>query len=106
MYYVIIAYKQNVFYLLYNPVRFLFAPFYFIFYGLSLAYTRIHAALTITDDGWGTRGTGAKCRAERVTAKEQENSSRAPACAAEVTVCFGDPPGNVGHADATSFEVA
>jgi len=57
LYFIIITYKQNGFYLLYNPVRFLFAPVYFLAYGLSLTYTRIHAALTITNDGWGTRGS-------------------------------------------------
>ena len=59
VYVIIISYKQNGFYLLYRPIRFLFAPIYFFVYGFSLAYTRIHAAITIMDDGWGTRGAGA-----------------------------------------------
>jgi len=30
-------------------------PFYLLVYGFSLTYTRIHAAVTIGDDDWGTR---------------------------------------------------
>ena len=55
LYYIIITYMQNAFYLLYRPTRFLFAPIYYFAYGLSLTFTRIHAALTITNDNWGTR---------------------------------------------------
>jgi len=71
MYFIIIAYKQNGFYLLYNPVRFLFAPVYFFAYGLSLTYTRIHAAITITNDGWGTRDK-AKTKEAQTAADESE----------------------------------
>jgi len=55
IYYIIIMYMQNGFYLLYKPIRFLLAPVYFFAYGLSLTYTRIHAAITIKNDDWGTR---------------------------------------------------
>ncbi|MCL2856953.1 MAG: glycosyltransferase family 2 protein [Oscillospiraceae bacterium] len=82
IYFAIITYKQNGFYLLYNPVRFLFAPFYFFVYGFSLAYTRIHAALTITDDGWGTRGGVKRQKEQAVPAGEQVQQGLVPACAA------------------------
>lgn len=59
-YYIIIMYMQNGFYLLYKPARFLLAPMYFFAYGLSLMYTRIHAAITIANDDWGTRLIGKK----------------------------------------------
>jgi len=65
LYFIVITYKHNTFYMLYRPVRFLFVPFYFFVYGLSLTLTRIHAALTITDDDWGTRS-------DRKEKKEQE----------------------------------
>jgi len=55
VYYWIVMYKYNSFYMLYRPFRFLFMPFFTLIYGFSLVYTRIHAAITITDDGWGTR---------------------------------------------------
>jgi len=60
LYFVIIMYKQNGFYLLYQPIRFLFAPVYFFAYGISLTLTRIGAAITIKNDDWGTRGGGRK----------------------------------------------
>jgi len=66
LYYIIISYKQNGFYLLYRPIRFLLVPFYFLAYGFSLSYTRIHAIITIKNDGWGTRGSGKKKKAESV----------------------------------------
>jgi len=44
--------------MLYNPLRFLFVPITTLVYALSLLYTRIHAFVTITDDGWGTRNVG------------------------------------------------
>jgi len=66
LFFIIITYKQNVFYLLYKPARFLLAPIYFFIYGLSLTYTRIHAALTITNDGWGTRSVKKENRAMTV----------------------------------------
>lgn len=56
-YYWIVMYKYNTFYMLYRPFTFLFMPFYTLIYGISLIYTRIHAAVTIRDDGWGTRVT-------------------------------------------------
>ncbi|MCL1900333.1 MAG: glycosyltransferase family 2 protein [Promicromonosporaceae bacterium] len=56
IYFIIIAYKQSGFFLLYRPLRFVFAPIYFLAYGISLALTRAWAALTITNDDWGTRG--------------------------------------------------
>jgi len=56
VYYWIVMYKYNSFYMLYRPLSFLFMPFYTLIYGFSLVYTRIHAAVTIADDGWGTRG--------------------------------------------------
>jgi len=55
LYSIIIQYKQNVFYLFYKPLRFLLAPIYFLAYGISLTITRIHAAVTIANDDWGTR---------------------------------------------------
>ena len=55
LYHCIMSYKHNAFFLLYKPLRFVFAPIYTFVYGISLLYTRIHAAVTITDDGWGTR---------------------------------------------------
>jgi|GEM_PF-1014239 len=56
LYFIIITYKHNIFYSLYRPIRFLLVPLYFLVYGFSLTFTRIHAALTITNDDWGTRG--------------------------------------------------
>jgi len=58
VYYLIISYKQNGFYLLYKPARFLLMPFYFFAYGISLMIARIHAAVTILNDDWGTRDKG------------------------------------------------
>jgi len=55
LFFLIMCYKQSVFYLLYRPIRFIFVPIYIFAYGISLTYTRIHAAITIKDDGWGTR---------------------------------------------------
>lgn len=55
LFFIIMTYKHNVFYLWYNPLRFLFVPFYFLMYGFSLAFTRIHALVTIKNDDWGTR---------------------------------------------------
>jgi len=55
LYHCIISYKQNIFFMLYRPIRFLFSPIYLFAYGLSLTYTRIHAAITIRRDDWGTR---------------------------------------------------
>jgi len=56
-YYIIIMYKHNAFYMLYKPIRFIFVPVYFLAYGVSLIITRTYAAITIADDGWGTRAT-------------------------------------------------
>ena len=55
IYFVVLMYKQNAFYMLYNPIRFLFVPVYFFVYGVSLAITRLYAAFTIKNDDWGTR---------------------------------------------------
>jgi len=55
LYFIIIMYKHSIFYLLYRPVRFLFVPFYFFAYGVSLTITRVYAAVTIKNDDWGTR---------------------------------------------------
>ncbi|MCL2407381.1 MAG: glycosyltransferase family 2 protein [Defluviitaleaceae bacterium] len=60
LFFIIVMYKHNTFYLLYRPIRFLFIPVYFFAYGLSLTYTRIHAAITIKNDDWGTRGGNKK----------------------------------------------
>ncbi|MCL2572192.1 MAG: glycosyltransferase family 2 protein [Defluviitaleaceae bacterium] len=57
IYFIIVMYKQNIFYALCYPIRFLFAPIYFLAYGLSLITTRIYAAVTIQDDDWGTRAS-------------------------------------------------
>ena len=56
-YYIVIAYKQNIFYLFYKPLRFIIAPLYLFVYGVSLTITRIHAIVTILNDDWGTRQT-------------------------------------------------
>jgi len=58
VYHCIITLKHNGFYMLYKPIRFLLTPFYTLVYGVSLIYTRAHAAITIHNDGWGTRGSG------------------------------------------------
>ena len=55
MFHIILSYKQNVFYLLYRPLHLLFAPIYSAVYSVSLIITRIYAAITIKNDGWGTR---------------------------------------------------
>jgi len=55
LYFIIISYMHNAFYALYRPIRYLLVPFYLLVYGFSLTYTRIHAAVTIGDDDWGTR---------------------------------------------------
>jgi len=55
LYFGLIMYKHNIFYLLYRPLSFLFTPIYFLAYGLSLTFTRIHASFTINNDDWGTR---------------------------------------------------
>jgi len=60
LYFIIIMYKQNVFYLFYKPIRFFIAPIYFLAYGISLTITRIHAAVTIANDDWGTRAVKEK----------------------------------------------
>jgi len=60
LYYIFIMYIQNVFYLFYKPIRFLLSPIYFLVYGLSLTFTRIHAIVTINNDTWGTRGAAKK----------------------------------------------
>ena len=46
---------HNGFYLLYRPLHFFLVPVYTLVYGVSLAFTRVHAFLTIANDGWGTR---------------------------------------------------
>jgi len=56
LYSLIVTYKHSIFYLFYKPLRFIISPIYFAFYGLSLTFTRIHAAITIKNDDWGTRG--------------------------------------------------
>jgi len=71
LYFIIIAYKQNIFYLFYQPLRFILAPIYFLAYGISLTVTRIHAAITIKNDDWGTRG-GEKEGEEQVESKRSE----------------------------------
>ena len=58
LFHCIVMYKHMGFYLQYNPLRFLWVPIYSFVYALSLAFTRVHAAITIRDDGWGTRGAG------------------------------------------------
>jgi len=69
VYFIIITYKQNVFYLFYQPLRFLLAPIYFLVYGISLTITRIHAAVTIANDDWGTRAVPEE---EQVSVEEEE----------------------------------
>ena len=54
-YFCVITYTGYAYYMLYKPLRFIFAPFHSLLYGLTLIFTRIHAAVTLTDDGWGTR---------------------------------------------------
>lgn len=71
LYFIIIMYKQNVFYLFYRPLRFLIVPIYFFAYGISLTVTRIHAAITIKNDDWGTRG-GEKEKEAQVDLKRSE----------------------------------
>ena len=55
LYFCIITYKNYAQYALYKPIRFIFAPFHSFLYGLTLIFTRIYAAVTLGDDGWGTR---------------------------------------------------
>ncbi|MCL2367360.1 MAG: glycosyltransferase family 2 protein [Oscillospiraceae bacterium] len=55
LYFIIVTYINYAYYMLYKPLRFLFAPFHSLLYGLTLLFTRIHAAVTITNDDWGTR---------------------------------------------------
>ena len=70
LYHVIIMYKKYSFYLLYRPLHFLLVPIYTFVYGLSLTYTRIHAALTLKNDGWGTRAVESE-RVEQMIAEAQ-----------------------------------
>ena len=51
----IVMYMHNGLYLLYRPLHFLLVPVYTITYGATLIFTRIHALVTIRNDGWGTR---------------------------------------------------
>ncbi|MCL2437137.1 MAG: glycosyltransferase family 2 protein [Clostridiales bacterium] len=51
----IVLLMHKGFYLLYRPLDFLLVPIYTLVYGFSLIFTRIHALVTITNDGWGTR---------------------------------------------------
>ncbi|MCL1788022.1 MAG: glycosyltransferase family 2 protein, partial [Defluviitaleaceae bacterium] len=46
---------HNGFYLLYRPLHFFLVPLYTLVYGISLAFTRVHAFVTLGNDGWGTR---------------------------------------------------
>jgi len=81
LYYVIIAYKQSIFYALYRPIRFIFAPIYFLAYGISLTITRIHAAITITNDSWGTRSNSAKGKIKEAVSTELELGEQGRAAA-------------------------
>jgi len=58
IYFLIVAYFQNIFYVVYNPFRWLLSPFYSLAYGCSLILTRFKTIFTIKDNGWGTRDTG------------------------------------------------
>ena len=57
LYFCIITYLNYAQYMLYKPLRFIFAPFHSFLYGLTLLFTRIYAAATLGDDDWGTRAT-------------------------------------------------
>jgi len=70
LYFVIIKYNMSVFYLLYQPIRFLFIPIYLFVYGMSLIYTRIYAAVTLKDDSWGTRVSKDKKKSKRLQAQQ------------------------------------
>ena len=76
LYSIIIMYKQNVFYLFYKPLRFLLAPIYFLVYGISLTVTRIHAAITIANDDWGTRAVEKEEPEELVVSEEAKEGKR------------------------------
>ena len=67
LYFCIITYLNYAQYMLYKPIRFIVAPFHSFFYGLTLMFTRIHAAVTLSDDGWGTRAV-----ADKGTTKDAE----------------------------------
>jgi len=80
LYFIIICYLQNIYYLLYNPIRFALAPIFFFVYGISLTITRVHAVVTIKNDGWGTRTAAKNARKEEkkrcsdfVKSKEKAN---------------------------------
>ena len=78
VFFIIMTYKHNIFYLLYRPSRFLFMPLYFFAYGISLMITRIHAAITVTNDSWGIRGGGEKTDEDRQNLPESAAKHKNP----------------------------
>ena len=79
LYFCIITYLNYAYYLAYKPWRFIFAPFHSFLYGLTLIYTRIHAAVTIADDGWGTRKMERQPRKEETSTEGVKNQEMAVA---------------------------